>query len=105
VLGDFWKWGDHTRIVSECKQLADWVDAGFVRRSWLKTILDLNEVDPSTATYKLAYHVQRDWPRKGPARAWIDHVAKSFGADSQRISAIIQYAMLATRSGNLGDDQ
>ena len=105
VLGDLWKWGDHTRIISECKQLADWVDAGFVRRSWLKTILDLNEVDPSTATYKLAYHVQRDWPRNGPARAWIDHVAKSFGADSQRISAIIQYAMLATRSGNLGDDQ
>ena len=105
VLGDLWKWGDHIRIVSECKQLADWIDAGFVRRSWLKTILDLNEVDSSTATYKLAYHVQRDWPRKGPARAWIDHVAKSFGADSQRISAIIQYAMLATRSGNLGDDQ
>ncbi len=104
VLGDLWKWGDHIRIISECKQLADWVDAGFVQRSWLQAILEMMDVQPPSSSYKFAYHIQRDWPRKGPARVWIDHVAKTFSTDSARFRAIIWYAMLATRGGNSGDN-
>ncbi len=105
MLGALWKWSDHTRIVGECKQLVDWIGAGFIQRCWLHAILEMMDVHPSTSTHKLAYHVEHNWPRKGPARAWIDQVVKSFSVDSARITAVICYALLATRSGNLGDDQ
>lgn len=88
AFGDLWKWKDHARIINDGKKLADWVDAGIVQRGWLQTILELallqcgeagpeyENIPPATAGYKLAYHIARNWPSSGPARMWIDQVAK-----------------------------
>ena len=117
LLGDLWKWKDHARIVSEGKKLADWVDAGGVQRGWLQTILELNllrcgkagpqykDIHPASATSKLAYHISRNWPHDGPARAWIEQVFKNFDNQSPHVSTVVRYAMLATRGKNSGDEQ
>jgi hypothetical protein len=117
VLGDLWKWKDHNGIVKDAKQLADWVDAGIVERGWLQTILELSllrrgeagpqykDIHPAAATSKLAYHISRNWPHDGPARAWIEQVFKNFDSQSPHVSTIVRYAMLATRGKNSGDEQ
>lgn len=117
ALGDLWKWKDHARIINDGKKLADWVDAGIVKRGWLQTILELallqcgkagpeyKNIPPATAGYKLAYHIARNWPSSGPARMWIDQVAKKFESQSRQFQTIVRYAMLATRGKNSGDEQ
>ena len=117
AFGDLWKWKDHARIINDGKKLADWVDAGIVQRGWLQTILELallqcgdagpeyENIPPATAGYKLAYHIARNWPSSGPARIWIDQVAKKFESQSRHFQTIVRYAMLATRGKNSGEEQ
>lgn len=117
AFGDLWKWKDHSRIINDGKKLANWVDQGIVQRGWLQTILELallqcgeagpeyEKIPPATAGYKLAYHIARNWPSSGPARIWIDQVAKKFESQSRHFRTIVRYAMLATRGKNSGDEQ
>lgn len=125
ALGSLWKWHDHDAIIGAGKQLADWVDAGVVQRSWLHTLLQLAHlrrgqtgpeyagVHSALATSRLAYHVARNWPkpRRGdelppPARQWVEKILREFDqfATSTHVAtlhlpAIVRYAILATRSG------
>lgn len=128
ALGQVWKWGDHKAIVDNGKCLADWVDAGAVRRGWLHTLLQLAllrrreagreyaGVPPEVATSRLAYHVARNWrqydrPRDdqrqaaNAARQWVDEIVEHFDSPSEQappkvryLPAILRYALLASRS-------
>ncbi|MFA7237274.1 MAG: hypothetical protein WC058_10455 [Phycisphaeraceae bacterium] len=116
ALGGLWQWPDHNRIIDDGKQLADWVNDDVIERGWLHTLLKLallrrGEI-PNTpqheqvmATARLAYHVERNWPKSGPAREWINAVLDDFDIDPaqargrvKHLPTIIRYAMLATRS-------
>jgi CRISPR-associated protein Csm1 len=121
VLGDMWKWKDHKKIIDAGKQLAHWVDTDVVQHGWLQTLLELTllrrskpesvRVHPATATSRLAYHIERNWPKaqkKGdlppPARAWINKILREFDwyettpdIETIYLPAIVRYAMLATR--------
>lgn len=122
-LGGCWKWSDHVRIIDAGKRLAYWTELGKARggieRAWLHTLLELAllqrrladprspHVIPAMATSRLAYHVSRNWPKKGPARQWIDAILKDFDRISStrdpimlHLTSIIRYAMLATGSTN-----
>lgn len=134
ALGSLWKWSDHDAIIGAGKQLAGWVDAGVIQRGWLHTLLQLAllrrgqagpeyaGVHPAVATSRLAYHVARNWPRKGDqprdagqraqneARTWIDAILREFdrfdattSVTTIHLPAIVRYAMLATRSGGSED--
>lgn len=131
AFDDVWKWEHHAAIVAAGKQLAGWVDAGHVQRSWLHTLLELTllrrgragaqytGVHPATATSRLIYHVTRNWPRpddtnaeRAAARAWIDAVAAEFDRYKQTahvvtmyFPTVVRYAMLATRTQTTEDHE
>jgi CRISPR-associated protein Csm1 len=133
ALGELWKWRDHGAIVRAGKRLADWVQGAgsgraVVERGWLATLLELAllrggragpkyaGIHPATATSRLAYHVERNWPRKretprddgeragNAARQWIEdilgefeHLESSRRPDAVFLRTVVRYAMLATR--------
>ncbi len=133
ALGQLWKWRDHGAIARTGKQLADWVQGAgsgraVVERGWLGTLLELAllrggqagpkyaGIPPAAATSRLAYHVERNWPRKkedprddveragNAARQWIEdilsefeHLESSRRPDAVFLLAVARYAILATR--------
>jgi len=124
ALGQIWKWKHHGQIISQGKQLADWIDTGVIQRGWLHTLLELallrcgqagpecEDVPPQMASSRLAYHAARIWPKpddpgdRGRAGQWIRQVVDHFDLDPttadtsiavRYLPAIARYALLATR--------
>lgn len=132
ALGQWWNWADHSTILNHGRQLAGWVEQGIVRRGWLHTLLTLSHlrrgeagpeyahVPPEAATARLAWHIERNWPRpsrmsghgdpRAKARVWADTLLEHFDDSPDAappqvryLPAILRYAMLATGSGSLED--
>jgi CRISPR-associated protein Csm1 len=80
------------------------------------------ETSPLMATSRLAYHIGRNWPERKPspknereiagghARNWIDTILREFDqyettdhVETIYLTAILRYALLATRAGSLED--
>jgi CRISPR-associated protein Csm1 len=112
ALGQHWQWKHHPTVVRPGKQLSDWVDQGLCQRGWLHTILKLaemrqgdseNKVHPNVlATSRLAYHVSRNFPDRGPVRQWGEQLVSDLDTlDKPEICflpAILRYALTATRT-------
>ena len=122
ALGQIWEWDEHDKIITAARTLVQWIKQGAIERSWLHTLLDLVllrlDVDkPPTerlcATFKVAYHVSRNWPKrtdrnpqKGQARAWADYIISQFDQLDQAsdvqirfLQVALRYALMATRAG------
>lgn len=109
ALGECWKWDDHARVIEDGRRLADWTDAGVIRRGWLQTLLQFLQGtdDPMTAS-RAAWHVGRNWPkpdarddRQRDARALADDILDLLDRPGDpagsRAAASLRYAVLATR--------
>jgi CRISPR-associated protein Csm1 len=123
ALGQLWKWEHHPAVLAAGKRLAGWVAERKMERGWLQTMLDFALLqrgdlaeprpgDRALAASRLAYHVERNYPRQNdrdPARRdvreWAERVLAGFDAADQTrdpevlyLPAILRYALLATRS-------
>jgi CRISPR-associated protein Csm1 len=106
ALGQVWNWNQHASILRDAEQLAEWMEAGQVQRGWLHTLLELavarhgDKPDP-LATARLAYHVNRNYPRNTEARAWAEGIVRRFDdinqPDIRYLPATFRHALTATR--------
>ncbi|CAN5389947.1 hypothetical protein BH24GEM3_BH24GEM3_02400 [soil metagenome] len=123
ALGQLWKWEHHAAVVAAGKRLVEWVTERKMERGWLQTMLDFARLhrgeaaeprsgDRALAPSRLAYHVERNYPRRNDrdptrraVREWAERMLAGFdAADGSRdpevlyLPAILRYALLATRS-------
>ncbi len=111
VLGQVWKWSEHSEVISTGKQVADWIDADICKRAWIQNMLRLSESrqrNELISTSRLAYLISRNFPSvksKNPRgkslRAWANTLLNHFDAKdsvvTRYLSAICKYALFATR--------
>jgi CRISPR-associated protein Csm1 len=114
AFGQVWEWKHHESIRFAANNLTDWVKGNTAERGWLQTLLQMTErqaTEPLTAA-RLAYHVERNYPpvhdnnpQKQALRGWTDHRIRDFdrpdSTDTHYLSAILRYALTATRKGEL----
>ena len=120
AFGQTWKWQDHAAIISNGKQLANWVDQGIAQRGWLNTLLRLAEerrqgpLAIAQANARLAYLVARNYPKEDRSnpdrpdlRRWANRLIEDFDTGNNLetiyLSTIVRYALTATRTSNLED--
>ncbi|MGI5862870.1 MAG: type III-A CRISPR-associated protein Cas10/Csm1 [Myxococcales bacterium] len=115
ALGQMWKWEDHRVVLENGEQLVSWTNERIVQRGWLHTVLELSLARARgdlAATARLAYHVGRNWPKRGDprgskARAFADQLIQDFDAQTSSVTrylpAITRYALTATRRNDEED--
>lgn len=111
VLGQIWKWSEHSEIINAGKQIADWIDADVCSRGWVQGILRLSEArkrNELISTSRLAYLISRNFPSikdrdrdKAAFRLWADTILGDFDASDiphvRYLPSICRYALTATR--------
>jgi CRISPR/Cas system-associated protein Cas10 (large subunit of type III CRISPR-Cas system) len=100
ALGDVWKWELHEDMLRSARQLAQWVNSRDMQRGWLHTLLELRDArhgskpDP-LATARLAYHVDRNYSRRSPARKWaetvIQHLDSKENSEIRYLPSVLRY--------------
>jgi|SRR5690625_1340055 len=131
TLGQLWKWQHHNEIISTGKRLVRWIGSQDAHRGWLHSLLHFtlmrrgeipgtSRTEQLTASARLAYQVERNYPKSSGRRTtpqgmelrrWIDRILEEFDSyetteDPQILflPAIVRYALLATRSESKEDE-
>ncbi len=118
AFGQVWKWKDHEEITNSANQIIGWIEEGKFQRGWLNTLLRLammrqenpHSYESRLATARLANFWIRNFNFKD-SEVWefgnslVNEFDEMKTAKTKYLAAITRYALTATRSKSMEENE